>query len=374
VYLPLSGRELFTGRTMGVDIETYRVRIGRHALRASRASRRRREKMAVYKPISTWDPWTCLTVKILVLTAVLTTSFACCTIFPMIMSSQCVRGFHCAFSGDGMPNSTISQAIVPSTTLSEYDYDLSQILVLAGDIETNPGPMSRAEFEDAVRGLRDDMREDMKKCVAEVATIKEEIRSVSVKLDRFEKAILELGSRITALEHESEESNFTLECLENKIQEMEDRIEDQERRERRDNVLIYDVPEADNESHEDSERKVIEVVNGVLPEHLSGYDVVRAHRLGKKTGNKPRPLIAKLSRTTKKLTILGARADFRTQGFGVSSDLTPRQRDMIRQARNDDKIGFFKNGKFHTKPRPSNYSTRDRPFTRSQTRHETDPA
>ena len=93
---------------------------------------------------------------------------------------------------------------------------ISQILVLAGDIETNLGPMSRAEFEDAVRGLRGDMREDMQKCVGEVATIKEEIRLVSLKLDRFEKAILELGSVVTALEHESEESNFILGCLETK--------------------------------------------------------------------------------------------------------------------------------------------------------------
>ena len=171
---------------------------------------------------------------------------------------------------------------------------------------------------------------------------------------------------MASLGHETDKLNFAYEGLENKMQELEDKVEELERRGRRDKVLIYSEPETDNEGYEDSERRFIEVVNEVLSNHLTQADIVRAHRIGQKTGLKTRPLVGKLARTTKKTAILKARADFRAKGRGVSGDLTPTQRDMVKQARNDDKIGFFKVGKFHTRLRPHPSPAQTRPTTLSQ--------
>ena len=166
---------------------------------------------------------------------------------------------------------------------------------------------------------------------------------------------------------------FTLKCYENKMLQLEDQQDEHERRDRRDDVLLYDVPELANETIYTCERKIKEVVNDVVPDLLSESDIVRAHRVGQKSGNKPRPLIVKLARTTKKMAIQAARADFRVKGIGVSGDLTPKQRDMVRQAYTEEKIGYFKGGKFYTKPRRTNDSSPNRRVTRSQNQQRQTP-
>lgn len=110
-------------------------------------------------------------------------------------------------------------------------------------------------------------------------------------------------------------------------------------------------------------------MNSVLPDKLSKNDVVRAHRIGRKEENKIRRLIARLYRSGDKMVILGRCLDFREKGFGAGNDLTRQQGDLVDGAREEGKIGFFKGGRFYTKPRPKPQDP-PRPNTRSKSRQQ----
>jgi len=122
---------------------------------------------------------------------------------------------------------------------------------------------------------------------------------------------------------------------------------------------------------EDSEPEFIDVMNTVMTGHLSQSYIVRVHRVGQKTRGKTRPLTAKLAKSSKKIAVLKARPDSTAKRFDVSGDSTPRQRDVARQARNDNLMGSFSGGKFHTKLRSPISPAPDSPTRRSPTSQKT---
>jgi len=357
---------------MGIDIETYRLRIG---LRGTRAPREKRAKFACH------DLCDDFVVYFMIWMVVATVSCICTYVGGLaltrcMLSSNFARHFGEALAGEGMHvplNATLS---MPGTAWSGYDRDLFSLLVIAGDVEMNPGPdMSLGQMESMLKALREDIRKDIRsevsECVArEMATLSSLIHDLSDKIDRFESDVDELRRKLDDHDLEMREINQACENIETRLEETEQRAEEQERRDRRDNVLIHGLPESENESLEESQKLFVKTVNEVVPALLTERDVVRAHRVGKKLDGKERPLIARLVHTTDKLAILGAREDFRKKGFGVKSDLTVQQRAMVDQARKEGQIGFFRGGKFCTKPRPDSSTPVKRPTTRSKSRHQ----
>ena len=128
------------------------------------------------------------------------------------------------------------------------------------------------------------------------------------------------------------------------------------------------MPETENEggSHENCEEKFAEIMNSVLAPPLQASDIVRAHRVGRRTAGKARPLIARLLRSTDKTRILQSRKELKDKNVGVSSDLTVRQRAELKQARSDGYFAYFRGGVLHTEERRQQPS--DRPWTRSYSR------
>ena len=98
------------------------------------------------------------------------------------------------------------------------------------------------------------------------------------------------------------------------------------------------------------ELQTIEAVNTAILELLDEDSIARAHRVGRKTPGKSRPVLMQLMRARDKLTFLGARKEFKKKRLGVSNDLTPLQREMVAQPRAEGKFGFYKGGQFSTKP------------------------
>ena len=157
--------------------------------------------------------------------------------------------------------------------------------------------------------------------------------------------------------------------------ELEENDERREQASRKNNVLLFNVPETEPESLEDCERLFLGTVNEVLPSKLKEGDVCQVRRLGRADPDKTRPLIATLNRTADKVAVLQARQKLQERKIGVSGDKTPFQRRRLQEERAAGNYAFFKGGRLHVTPgervprdrRPRDRLPRDRVLTRSAT-------
>jgi len=338
---------------MGIELQLYRARIGRHAFRASHRTR-------VQLNDASSDVALCGTLFLVLIT----TGLLCGLMVHEVATSPFVEGFCGAFSGHAQCGSVLPPVAKTPPTMIANHHDLTRLVSRCGDVETNPGPSLFSEEQlDVIRlTIRESIREEME-------AMRTEIRSLTRKFDRIDDELKTIRARVGNQEKDLHDIETSHDMLVSRFDQMEKRAEDQERRDRRDNVVIFGLPEPDNERSENGEAAFIEAVNSVLTNKLSTADVVRAHRIGKKTTEKPRPLIGRLLRTSDKVAILEKRPEFRKRGLGVGNDLTHLQRQQLQSARDDGMIGYFKGGTLYTKPRPQ-LPESARPNTRSYSRQQ----
>lgn len=98
------------------------------------------------------------------------------------------------------------------------------------------------------------------------------------------------------------------------------RLDEFEDRSRRENLLFHGLPDNPNETWEDSEKKVRELLRSILKLQLSDEAISRAHRLGKFSADKCRPLIVRFSSFKTKKAILSARKELKKADVNVSED------------------------------------------------------
>ena len=366
-----------TESTMGVDAVTHRARIGCFNARARRAGPRqggdchptllkddRRVKFFARK-------FVCLALALLFVGA------ACC--LQGCHVADCARQLLATMLDYNICYVFAPHVIVPNST--GYVYDMSPLLLLGMDVEEDPGPVEREDLMEMVRMIREELEDSRKKLAQEmrneIATMRKEMHDMVGKVLEVEKRIAEVGDKIDTVTETITSIEDRQDGIEFMMEEMNERIEQQERRSRRDNILLHGVEEsAGNERHEESVQRVLETVNQVLEEPLHENDIVRAHRSGKRVTGKARPLIACVARSADKLAILQKRAELRERNIGVSCDLTARQREEINQARQEGYFAFYKGGVLHREMRgqsrhprqPSRPPGGNRPLTRSASR------
>ncbi|XP_049268092.1 uncharacterized protein LOC125757052 [Rhipicephalus sanguineus] len=157
-------------------------------------------------------------------------------------------------------------------------------LLLSGDIEQNPGP-TNAQMLQAILGNQ--TASDRK-----IDTIKDEINELNTrteKLSGYLAVIQEINKRIQNLEHI--------------VQEQAEKLADYENRSRRNNLLVFGVPESKGASVFDLKKVVIDK----LFKETLGVEVQtveRIHRIGKEKPGKDRPIIMKFYDYREKESVL----------------------------------------------------------------------
>ena len=189
---------------------------------------------------------------------------------------------------------------------------------------------------------------------------------IEQKLDATVRELNDMKEKLTAQEEHIEYLSDNLGEVKSKLREAEDKVEDLERRSRRDNIILYGVQESDGETHEDCAKKFVDIANEVLPDRLEVKDIRRAHRLGRPEPEKTRPLIACLQRSADKYAVLGARSQLKAKGIGVSSDRTNKQRRQLQEARAEGFHAYFRGNTLHRSPRQDRDRIQTRSFSRAQ--------
>lgn len=209
----------------------------------------------------------------------------------------------------------------------------SLLLMLSGDVETNPGPT----LEDLMQQL---------------TAIASDVREIKEGKTATDALIAETNARLATIEHRVDGlSNMAVSvaAFETKIVSLEKnvnfllgKVDDLENRSRRNNLLVYGIKETADESNEGLENCVKrEIFEDILGVHASGIEKI--HRLGRKVANKTRPVILRFLDERDKSAVLSSCRRLKGSRFSISEDFSPRVQ-QIRKKLWDSAKELKKNG------------------------------
>lgn len=141
------------------------------------------------------------------------------------------------------------------------------------------------------------------------------------------------------------------------IKELEERCNQQEDQSRRNNLQFDGVEELQDETWEQTATHISKLLEDKL--QLPNIEMERAHRVGQRLDQRPRPIIAKFSRFCHREAVLRNSAKLRATRIYVNEDLCPASQKirkdkppLLKQARSDGKIPYFRHTKLIIKEKP----------------------
>ncbi|XP_077484990.1 uncharacterized protein LOC144095057 [Amblyomma americanum] len=205
------------------------------------------------------------------------------------------------------------------------------LLILAGDIETNPGPNNL----EAVFAELKKLSAGQTQLISEVQGLKNQLISTDGAIAGLSKRMTDLETHLeamTAIKSELEIIKSENTRLSRQIETLEARIDDSENRSRRNNLIFYGIPDSNpSETFADSEGEVIRHCAQHLSLTIHPEEVERAHRLGRHEPNRSRPIIVKFISYKTKDTILSNGRKFKGTKFSVGEDFSHRVRSVRKQ-------------------------------------------
>lgn len=162
-------------------------------------------------------------------------------------------------------------------------------------------------------------------------------------LDSFKKELrVELG----------EEFKTNLKPVREEIDIIKKTINQYEKSEKRNNVIVYGVPEEDEENYENLESKMLKLLVEELKIEINENNISYITRLGRKDCDKTRPILVKFcSYRHKRLALIGNKA-LKDKAIYISPDYTNKELDIrkdlipkMMQARNEGKYAIIKGTK-----------------------------
>ncbi|KAH9371975.1 hypothetical protein HPB48_000466 [Haemaphysalis longicornis] len=170
----------------------------------------------------------------------------------------------------------------------------SLLLLLSGDVETNPGP----EMQEILTELQ--------KISAGQATLLTEVQELKNQLSTTNQTITDLSKRMTEVENHYQNLSPLQADLEvirtdttetnRLVSELEAKLDDAENRSRRNNLIFYNLPDPNPaETNAEAEGLIIRHCLEHLQVAIDPKEIDRAHRLGRHAANRNRPIIAKFT-------------------------------------------------------------------------------
>ncbi|XP_075740604.1 uncharacterized protein LOC119185373 isoform X1 [Rhipicephalus microplus] len=177
------------------------------------------------------------------------------------------------------------------------------LLILCGDIESNPGPTTEELLTEILAGQK----------------------VIQKRLDEIEQKFKVVDSTASLIKEVSSVTHL----LDKKVKDMEKKLVDLEDRGRRNNLLVFGVPEKQNETQADLEQSV---VKGIFEEVLGTKitSIERIHRIGRSHSRKPRPVILKLFDYREKINVLKNGYKLKGQRTSIAEDFSACTRQKRR--------------------------------------------
>lgn len=380
---------------MGIDISTYRQRIGafQSQLRPSKYRKFGKLDKAKYSRFTSGSDLHFRVLLMLTLIGaqvIIAEGLVLCArkynfvLFEVNCSYMCTNYI-----------SNISSGLHRTTTIpfehsniNQYSCFSQRLLILSSDIELNPGPLSdKDEILREIRASKADLIEEIKTVKHDIRSINKEVANmkrdqVQIKTDvsdihliqsNLEVRITDLEQDVDTLKQDKKTLQDDKETLQLDIEYLSDQldrkteiinnldkdVEHLEAYSRRDTLRVFGLPETINETYENLKEYVISSVLKVACPHIdwSPEDIVRTHRVGNENStdtDSPRILLIKFLHWDKKMSTIKGRENLRQFGLRVGDDLTRRQRAALKRLSKSGKAGYFYKGQlFIRDPKPT---------------------
>ncbi|XP_072144699.1 uncharacterized protein [Dermacentor andersoni] len=206
---------------------------------------------------------------------------------------------------------------------------LTIYLLLSGDVEQNPGPLSTEQEQQMFQAVmkiplmmqgQSDILDEIRCLRANQQAMEQKINDLSVKVQFAE----ETASRVTSLHATIERISCRVDSATSALASMRDSQDDLEDRSRRNNLIFVGLPDTANETWAESEEKITSFCAEKLNVSLELQSMERAHRIGRYSEHKKRPLIVKFMSFKERQRVLEAASRLKGTGFGISEDYSKK--------------------------------------------------
>nr|XP_037276014.1 uncharacterized protein LOC119168726 [Rhipicephalus microplus] len=239
------------------------------------------------------------------------------------------------------------------------------LLILAGDVESNPGPMNKTEADAFALALTEirDLKESYEALLSKHATAEIEIKQLKRKVETLERAnalrnadgagvdadalramsdkmkaadskIRNLSTKVISLEEITATRSVTapsgsvdaLHDVTNQLSKITNRCDEAENRLRRSNLLFFGIEDDPNENWAVSEDKIVKFCSDHLGTSISSPQLERVHRLGRFNTDRRRPIIVKFTFFKDKEQILSKSRKLKGTNFYIREDFSMKTR------------------------------------------------
>lgn len=163
-----------------------------------------------------------------------------------------------------------------------------------------------------------------------VCKLLDEVTSLTTELDQVKGELHEINYK---QDHQVNFNNRTEQLvngLTNKLDARSLVIEDLQQYTRRNCVVVTGVPEVGGENTDDI---IVQLSNDKMKVPLTETDLDRTHRIGNRTGDKPRPIVVKFSRYNTRYKFIKSRKNLKGTKIGVQELLTPYTQHLLKRAK-----------------------------------------
>uniref|UniRef100_A0A147BL84 Putative tick transposon n=1 Tax=Ixodes ricinus TaxID=34613 RepID=A0A147BL84_IXORI len=198
------------------------------------------------------------------------------------------------------------------------------MLLRSGDVESNPGPDTQVLLKQLLDGQAQ-IAADVTLIKNSQATLQSQIVGIESRCVAIESEL----SRLSGLDKRVQSLEDKIARLDHRLAELADKNDDLENRSRRNNLIIYGLQEADNESSASLLQAVTDLLFSKLSISCDGIE--RCHRLGSRIDGKIRPVIFKVIDHREKILILKNAPRLKGTRMFINEDFSLRVRNIRSQ-------------------------------------------
>ena len=151
--------------------------------------------------------------------------------------------------------------------------------------------------------------------------------------------IAKLGEELTKLKNNLSLKDEAIAGLKDDNYRLSQEVDDLEQYTRRTNVRIYGVAE---QPEENTDNLAVDFFKSELNVDVASNDMSRSHRVGEKSGAKPRPIIVRFTKHNTKVAVMSRRRVLkeRKRPFSLQEDLTINCREILKYLNKDIEEGI----------------------------------
>ena len=177
--------------------------------------------------------------------------------------------------------------------------------------------------------------------------LKDVVTELRVSLEYSQQDIAAMKDSMNLHEKSGQTTSSDVSSVQDRLSKLEISPDYLENQTNRNNVVFDGVPEHRAESWEDSEKKVLEIIENTMD--LDNVVVERAHRVGRsKSSQRARPIVVKFLKFKDREAVLRSGKKLQGSSMYVREDLSEKvlakrkaQLPQLREARQNGKVAYF---------------------------------